>query len=206
MAIYRCTPLPRRRRTFRDTRTQKLPGEPAHSDCSGRILHSVRIRGGWQAHVTSAYSTNFEQTNSGASHFKPTKSRSWPSEAVRAKSDSTVCLIRPNSTGPPRFATIRDRRRVHQRVTDIRQGRRKRGLAYYSNRILFVSLNLSYMYFSLGNFHLLKINSLVICPESIRYILELNFSANEDRKMNFFIFQRKGSNYKSKLANKTYLR
>ena len=55
--------------------------------------------------------------HSSASHFRPPKSRFWPSESVRAKSDSTVHLRRPISTLPSRFATIRDRRRVDRRVT-----------------------------------------------------------------------------------------
>ena len=53
-----------------------------------------------------------------ASHFRQPKSRLGPSESLRAKSDATARLGIAISTDPPRFATIRDRRRVDRRVTD----------------------------------------------------------------------------------------
>ena len=39
-----------------------------------------------------------EQTNSGASHFRPPMSCFWPSETVQAKSNSTVHLEQSNLT------------------------------------------------------------------------------------------------------------
>ena len=68
------------------------------------------------------YTWSIEQTNSRAFHFRPPKSRFGPSEAVEAKSDATVRLGLAISTGPPRFATIRDQRRVDRRVTDMWKG------------------------------------------------------------------------------------
>ena len=62
-----------------------------------------------------------------ASHFRPPKSRFGPREAVEAKSDATIGLELAISTGPPRFATIRDRRCVDQRVTDRRKDRQTCG-------------------------------------------------------------------------------
>ena len=103
-------------------RTRGLVSRPKTSDCSGRILHSTldqiaeTVAG---EHTSDPHTRSIEQTNSSASHFRPPKSRFWPSEAVRTKSDSSVHLRRPISTLPPPFATIRDRRRVDRPVTDI---------------------------------------------------------------------------------------
>ena len=75
--------FPRRRRTCdtqTDACTQNQLGEPAYSTCSGRILHSTNCGNlrmaysGWRAQVTS-YTQLIEQTNSGASRFRSTKSR-----------------------------------------------------------------------------------------------------------------------------------
>ena len=68
-----------------------------------------------------------------ASNFRPPKSRLGLSEKVQAKSDATVRFELAILNGLPRFATIRDRRRIDRRVTDMRTdgSGRSRAIAYY---------------------------------------------------------------------------
>ena len=78
-----------------------------------------------------------------ASHFRPPKSRLGPSEVVEVKSDATVRLGHAISTGPPRFATIRDRRRADRRVTDIQTcGQTEVGVTKRSHINIYYSIGL----------------------------------------------------------------